>query len=218
MISYAWSIVSICWCHCPTSSIDYSSWYFIFFFGSSECYILPKTFWQWLWKLRVKAFNWLVQVQCCKPSTTEISILVYYGAIYLTMFSCLLWQVYQWIGWSIGNSSAEVERGEMKEESTGLIIGISIGVVIGVALAISALFCIRYHRKRSQIGNSSSRRAAAVPIRQNGFDSCTILSDSTLGPESPVRSGRNGTSFWLEGFKKNSNMVSASGIPEYSYK
>ncbi|ESW21673.1 hypothetical protein PHAVU_005G090000 [Phaseolus vulgaris] len=106
----------------------------------------------------------------------------------------------------------------MKEESTGLIIGISIGVVIGVALAISALFCIRYHRKRSQIGNSSSRRAAAVPIRQNGFDSCTILSDSTLGPESPVRSGRNGTSFWLEGFKKNSNMVSASGIPEYSYK
>ncbi|QCE09828.1 calcium/calmodulin-regulated receptor-like kinase 1 [Vigna unguiculata] len=106
----------------------------------------------------------------------------------------------------------------MKEESTGLIIGISIGVVIGIALAISALFCFRYHRKRSQIGNSSSRRAAAIPIRQNGFDSCTILSDSTLGPDSPVRSARNGTSFWLEGFKKSSNMVSASGIPEYSYK
>ena len=106
----------------------------------------------------------------------------------------------------------------MREESTGLIIGISIGVVIGVVLAISALFCFRYHRKRSQIGNSSSRRAATIPIRANGADSCTILSDSTLGPESPVKSGgRNGMSFWLDGFKKSS-MVSASGIPEYSYK
>ncbi|KAL5548227.1 hypothetical protein UlMin_003458 [Ulmus minor] len=105
----------------------------------------------------------------------------------------------------------------MKDESAGLIIGISIGVVIGVALAISGFFCFRYHRKRSQIGNSSSRRAATIPIRANGADSCTILSDSTIGPESPVKSGRNGSSFWVEGFKK-SNMVSASGIPEYSYK
>ncbi|XVF77669.1 hypothetical protein PTKIN_Ptkin14bG0065600 [Pterospermum kingtungense] len=105
----------------------------------------------------------------------------------------------------------------MKGESTGLIIGISIGVVIGVVLAIFALFCIRYHRKRSQIGNSSSRRASTIPIRANGADSCTILSDSTLGPESPVKSGRNGMSMWLEGFRK-SNVVSMSGIPEYPYK
>ncbi|KAF7822848.1 calcium/calmodulin-regulated receptor-like kinase 1 [Senna tora] len=111
----------------------------------------------------------------------------------------------------------------MKGESTGLIIGISIGVVIGVVLAISALFCVRYHRKRSQIGNSSSRRAATIPIRENGADCCTILSDSTIGPDSPVKSagggggGRTAMSFWLDGFKKTS-MVSASGIPEYSYK
>ncbi|KAK7825297.1 calcium/calmodulin-regulated receptor-like kinase 1, partial [Quercus suber] len=105
----------------------------------------------------------------------------------------------------------------MKGESSGLIIGISIGVVIGVVLAIFALFCIRYHRKRSQIGNSSSRRAAAIPIRTNGADSCTILSDSTIGPESPVKSGRNGRSLWLEGFRR-SNVVSASGILEYPYK
>ncbi|XP_002522815.2 calcium/calmodulin-regulated receptor-like kinase 1 [Ricinus communis] len=105
----------------------------------------------------------------------------------------------------------------MKGESSGLIIGISIGVVIGVLLAILGLFCFRYHRKRSQIGNSSSRRAATIPIRANGADSCTILSDSTLGPESPVKSGRNGMSFWLDGFKK-SNVVAVSGIPEYSYK
>lgn len=105
----------------------------------------------------------------------------------------------------------------MKGESSGLIIGISIGLVIGVLLAILALFCFRYHRKRSQIGNSSSRRAATIPIRSNGADSCTILSDSTIGPDSPKASGRNGMSFWLEGFKR-SNVVSVSGIPEYSYK
>ncbi|KAK9269214.1 hypothetical protein L1049_000984 [Liquidambar formosana] len=104
----------------------------------------------------------------------------------------------------------------MKGESSGLIIGISIGVVIGVLLAIFALFCIRYHRKRSQIGSSSSRRAATIPIRANGANSCTILSDSTIGPDSPKTSGRNG-SLWLDGFKR-SGVVSASGIPEYSYK
>lgn len=105
----------------------------------------------------------------------------------------------------------------MKDESSGLIIGISIGLVIGVLLAILALFCFRYHRKRSQIGNSSSRRAATIPIRANGADSCTILSDSTIGPDSPKASGRNTMAFWLEGFKK-SNVVAVSGIPEYSYK
>lgn len=105
----------------------------------------------------------------------------------------------------------------MKGEQAGLIIGVSIGVVIGVLLAISGFFCIRYHRRRLQIGNSSSRRTATIPIRANGADSCTILSDSTVGPDSPVKSGRNGSSFWLEGFKK-SNVVSMSGIPEYSYK
>ncbi|GLT77486.1 hypothetical protein SLA2020_490630 [Shorea laevis] len=105
----------------------------------------------------------------------------------------------------------------MGGESSGLIIGISIGVVIGVLLAIVAFLCLRYHRKRSQIGNSSSRRSAALPIRTNGVDACSILSDSTIGPDSPVKAGRNGMTVSLDGFKR-SNVVSVSGIPEYSYK
>ncbi|KAL3850809.1 hypothetical protein ACJIZ3_012691 [Penstemon smallii] len=108
----------------------------------------------------------------------------------------------------------------MREESAGIIIGISIGVVIGVALAVAAFFCFRYHRKPSQIGNSSSRRAAAIPIRANGVDSSSILSDSSIGTESPrstIQNGPNGMSFWLGGPKKAS-VVSASGILEYSYK
>ncbi|THG02959.1 hypothetical protein TEA_018886 [Camellia sinensis var. sinensis] len=106
----------------------------------------------------------------------------------------------------------------MKGESSGLIIGISIGVVIGLLLAIFALFCFRYHRKRSQIGNSSSRRAAAIPIRANGADSCTALSDSSVGTESPKTSQQNGMPLWLGVGLKKTNVVSASGILEYTYK
>ncbi|KAL3508556.1 hypothetical protein ACH5RR_027957 [Cinchona calisaya] len=105
----------------------------------------------------------------------------------------------------------------MKAESSGLIIGISIGVVIGVLLAILGFFCFRYHRKRSQIGNSSSRRAATIPIRQNGVDTCVALSDSSVGTESPKSTIQHGISFWLGGLKKSS-IISASGILEYSYK
>ncbi|KAF8409463.1 hypothetical protein HHK36_005539 [Tetracentron sinense] len=120
--------------------------------------------------------------------------------------------------WSRGlNKEDCITIKEMKGISRGLIIGISIGVIIGVLLAVSALFCFRYRRKRSQIGNSSSRRAAAIPIRANGVDSCTILSDSTIGQESPKTSEGNGISSWLEGPKKKNNVVSASGIPKYSY-
>lgn len=105
----------------------------------------------------------------------------------------------------------------MKGESAGLIIGISIGVVIGLILAVVAFFCFRYHRRRSQIGNSSSRRAATIPIRQNGVDTCSALSDSSVGTESPKSSIQNGMTFWLAGLKR-AHVVSASGILEYSYK
>ncbi|KAE9456540.1 hypothetical protein C3L33_11623, partial [Rhododendron williamsianum] len=105
----------------------------------------------------------------------------------------------------------------MKGESSGLIIGISIGVVIGVLLAIFALICLRYHRKRSQIENSSSRRAATIPIRANGGDACTILSDSSVGTESPKTSGLSPFPWWIGGPKK-ANVISASGILEFSYK
>lgn len=106
----------------------------------------------------------------------------------------------------------------MKAKSSGLIIGISIGVVIGAILAIVGLLCFRFHRKRSQIGNSSSRRASTIPIRANGADSCTVLSDSSMGTETSSRASiHNGISFWFTGPRK-SHVVAASGILEYSYK
>lgn len=111
----------------------------------------------------------------------------------------------------------KVVKYKMKERSAGLIIGISIGVVIGAVSALTGLFCFWYHRKRPQIGNSSSRRAATIPIRANGVDTCTILSDSSMGTESSRKSVQNhGTPLWF-GLKKG-HVIAASGILEYSYK
>ncbi|KAM7267892.1 hypothetical protein ACFE04_010058 [Oxalis oulophora] len=109
----------------------------------------------------------------------------------------------------------------MKGESRELILGISIGVVIGLLLAILGFVCFRYHRKNSQIniGNSSSRRAATIPIRTHGLDSCIVMSDSTHDLDSPVKSSssRKSVAVWFDGFKR-SNVVSFSGIPEYNYR
>ncbi|PWA90956.1 hypothetical protein CTI12_AA094730 [Artemisia annua] len=105
----------------------------------------------------------------------------------------------------------------MKERSYGLIIGVSIGVVIGVFLAIGGLLCYRYQKKRPQISNSSSRRAATIPIRENGVDTCTIMSDSSMGTESSRTSVHTGIPLWFGGLKKG-HVIAASGILEYSYK
>ncbi|KAL4580221.1 hypothetical protein LXL04_016406 [Taraxacum kok-saghyz] len=115
------------------------------------------------------------------------------------------------------NTKHKTSTKAMKERSSGLIIGISIGVVIGALLALIGLLCFRYHRKRPQIGNSSSRRAATIPIRTNGADTCTILSDSSMGTESSRTSAQTGNPVWFSGVKKG-HVVAASGILEYSYK
>ncbi|KAE9458174.1 hypothetical protein C3L33_09922, partial [Rhododendron williamsianum] len=107
----------------------------------------------------------------------------------------------------------------MKVQSSGLIIGISIGVVIGVLLAVFALLCLRYHRRHSQIGISTSRRAGTISIRSKGGDPCTELSDSSVCTESSKTSKQNGMPLWLGfGGPRKSNVVSASGILEYSYR
>ncbi|XP_064966061.1 calcium/calmodulin-regulated receptor-like kinase 1 isoform X1 [Musa acuminata AAA Group] len=108
----------------------------------------------------------------------------------------------------------------MKDLSSwGLIIGVTIGVVIGVLLAVGALFCIRFRKKHAQIRLSSSRRASTIPMRVNGVDSSSVLSDSTMDQESPKHpeTEADGSSFWIEGTKRK-NLVSVSGIPKYFYK
>ena len=95
--------------------------------------------------------------------------------------------------------------------SWGLTIGLSAGVLIGVLLTGVALLCLRKFHNRRAIGNSSSRRTSTIPIRTNGEDTSTILSDSTSGMASPRATS------WLEGSRRRS-LVSASGVPKYPYK
>ncbi|KAH0453157.1 hypothetical protein IEQ34_017481 [Dendrobium chrysotoxum] len=105
----------------------------------------------------------------------------------------------------------------MKGVSWGLIVGVTVGVVIGILLATIALFCNWLRKRNPQIGNSSSRRAYTVPIRTNGVDTCTVLSDSTTGQESPRIPEENSISLWIEGPKRK-GVISVSGIPKYAYK
>nr|GMD39238.1 calcium/calmodulin-regulated receptor-like kinase 1 [Ipomoea batatas] len=66
-------------------------------------------------------------------------------------------------------------------------------------------------------GNNILRRAVTIPIRQNGVDACTTLSNSSVGTASPKTTTQNGTSIWF-GSLRETNMVSATRILELSYK
>lgn len=100
-----------------------------------------------------------------------------------------------------------------------LILGVTIGVVIGVLLAIGALLCIRFRKKRAKIRISSSRRASTIPMRTNAIDAGSVLSDSTMGHESPRHSDpeTDAPALWTAGTKRR-DLVSVSGVPKYSYK
>ncbi|KQJ95006.1 hypothetical protein BRADI_3g14620v3 [Brachypodium distachyon] len=105
----------------------------------------------------------------------------------------------------------------MNGVSEGLIIGTTVGVVIGVLLAVGILLCMRYRCSKAQIRSSSSRRSSMIPIRTNGVNTCTVLSNSTTGQDSPREFEDRGVSLWIEGPGRKS-LISASGIPKYAYK
>ncbi|KAJ1376348.1 Serine-threonine/tyrosine-protein kinase, catalytic domain [Sesbania bispinosa] len=106
---------------------------------------------------------------------------------------------------------------EMSRTHLILIIGICIGFVVGVGLVFSILFCFRCGRKRTRVEKSSSQGVVAIPVQVKGVDSSTTLSDSNVALESPRTSEWSNMPLWLEGLRRK-NVVSACGIPKYSYK
>ncbi|KAG6536905.1 hypothetical protein ZIOFF_001981 [Zingiber officinale] len=100
-----------------------------------------------------------------------------------------------------------------------LILVVKEGVLIGIFLAIGALLCIRFQKKRAQIRITSLRRASTVPMRANGVDASSIQSDSTMDQESPKHNDfeEDRPSLWTEGTKRK-HLVSVSRVPKYSYK
>ncbi|GLJ15548.1 hypothetical protein SUGI_0255370 [Cryptomeria japonica] len=108
--------------------------------------------------------------------------------------------------------------GKMGIKNQDMIIGISIGVTIGAVLATFTLLCIRFHRRRAKVeGSNSDQRGLSMPMRYNGADSSTVLSDSTVGCESPEAGKRSVFSTWWRR-QENNLLTTASGIPRYPFR
>ena len=109
--------------------------------------------------------------------------------------------------------------------SKGLIIGISVGVTIGLVIGGCILICyyrVRVRKRPKQIQESSSDwRGMQLPIRVNGLDATSVLSDVTIGANSPPQEKENNGTFraWFGGGEKTSNSIlSHSGLPNFPYK
>lgn len=90
----------------------------------------------------------------------------------------------------------------------GMLIGLVIGFTLAVTVGIGALVCFRLRTKlRTGTHMSASQRIAAASAAE---------SDSNLGQDSPRSSEWSNLPMWLEALKKNT-VVSACGIPKYSY-
>ncbi|RWW79818.1 hypothetical protein BHE74_00011874 [Ensete ventricosum] len=84
---------------------------------------------------------------------------------------------------------------------------------------------ISKRNRRQERGDDSCRpgfkcpaRQSAEGIRTNGVDASVILSDSTVGQESPVVPQANCTSVWLDGTCKKNPASLLPGIPKYTYR
>ncbi|OMO76678.1 hypothetical protein CCACVL1_15499 [Corchorus capsularis] len=109
----------------------------------------------------------------------------------------------------------------MEDITLGLIFGIIIGLVFGVVGAVSVMICIWYRKKvKKHSGNNDEEsvtgRGERIPIRLNGENSSTIMSDSNPQEASRTSDWSNMPQ-WLEGLKSKS-VGTACGIPKYSYK
>jgi hypothetical protein len=108
--------------------------------------------------------------------------------------------------------------------STGLVIGISIGITIGLVIGGSILICYYRSQKKpeQQIQEPHSDwQGMELPIRVNGLDASSVLSDVTIGTDSPPRGKTKNSTFksWFANGEKNSNAIlSHSGLPSFPYK
>ncbi|XP_024542383.1 calcium/calmodulin-regulated receptor-like kinase 1 [Selaginella moellendorffii] len=99
----------------------------------------------------------------------------------------------------------------------GLILGISIGLGIGLLLACAVFLCIRANRRRIERRNWSERSTAVLPIRVNGVDSSSVMSDSSTAPQALASKEAGLFTSWLGGRGKRFTAINA-GITRFSYR
>nr|XP_043615015.1 calcium/calmodulin-regulated receptor-like kinase 2 [Erigeron canadensis] len=113
----------------------------------------------------------------------------------------------------------------MAHKANLVIIGVCVGVAVGIFLASLAFFGIRWYRRRAHLRKCANDHgldhgAQTLPIRQNGVDTSSILSESYSNSVTvkvstyPVKTPP--LSKWNKNIKEP--LATASGLPRYSYK
>ncbi|KAF3630378.1 putative leucine-rich repeat receptor-like serine/threonine-protein kinase [Capsicum annuum] len=102
-----------------------------------------------------------------------------------------------------------------------VIIGICVGVAFGILIASLVFFGIRWYKRHARLqGHANERSIATLPIRTNGVETSVDFSASLSNSVAIKTSGfpaKNSQHSWWSHPSKD-HLVSASGIPRYSYK
>lgn len=111
----------------------------------------------------------------------------------------------------------------MVHKANLVIIGVCVGVAVGIILASLLFFGIRWYRKRAHLrkcANDHDHSVSTLPIRQNGVETSSILSESFPNSVTVKVSTYPAKTSPLSKWNKNSKdqLASASGLPRYSYK
>ncbi|KAI3760871.1 hypothetical protein L1987_51272 [Smallanthus sonchifolius] len=109
----------------------------------------------------------------------------------------------------------------MAHKADLVIIGVCVGLAVGIFLASLAFFGVRWYKRRAHLRKCvNDNSASTLPIRQNGVDTSSILSESFSNSVTvkvltyPAKTSP--LSKWNRHNKEQ--LVSASGLPRYSYK
>jgi hypothetical protein len=103
-----------------------------------------------------------------------------------------------------GNSSSSV--------SVGLIVGITAGVAVGILLSLALVILLCCFFRRIQTKKGGEQRGQVIPIRVNGVNSSSIMSDSISSSHS---SSPNKPHWWSH---DRQLIPSSSGVTKFPYK
>ncbi|MFS7974190.1 putative transferase, protein kinase RLK-Pelle-LRR-I-2 family [Helianthus anomalus] len=109
----------------------------------------------------------------------------------------------------------------MSQKTDLVIIGVCVGVAVGIFLASLVFFGIRWYKRRARLRKAANDHGSSnLPIRQNGLNASNVLSESVSGSFSVKVSTYPAKTSPLFRWKKkrNEQLVSAAGLPRYSYK
>ncbi|KAL9992302.1 putative transferase, protein kinase RLK-Pelle-LRR-I-2 family [Helianthus debilis subsp. tardiflorus] len=109
----------------------------------------------------------------------------------------------------------------MSPKTDLVIIGVCVGVAVGIFLASLVFFGVRWYKRRARLRKGANDHGSSnLPIRQNGLNASNVLSESVSRSLSVKVSTYPAKTSPLFRWKKklNEQLVSASGLPRYSYK